>query len=53
MKKLATFICLAFICLSLVIFSDFGQKVVGASNSTSVPVVNKPPEKVLYAELTP
>ncbi|MGB2861789.1 MAG: creatininase family protein [Sedimentisphaerales bacterium] len=49
MKKIATFICLAFICLSLVIFSGFGQKVVGASNSAA----KKRPEKVLYAELTP
>lgn len=53
MKKIATFICLAFICLSMAIFSGFGQKVVGASKTAAKPAAKKPPEKVLYAELTP
>ena len=49
MKKIATIICLSIVCLSIAIFSVFGQKVAGASNSAA----NMPPEKVLYAELTP
>jgi len=53
MKKIATIICLSFVCLSIAIYSGFGQKVVGASNSASVPASKKPPGKVLYAELTP
>jgi creatinine amidohydrolase len=53
MKKIATIICLSLVCLSMAIFSVFEQKVAEASNSASVPVVNKPLEKVLYAELTP
>jgi creatinine amidohydrolase len=53
MKKIAMMICLSFVCLSIAIFSDFGQKVVGASNSPVEPAAKKPPEKVLYAELTP
>ncbi|HUT47203.1 MAG TPA: creatininase family protein [Sedimentisphaerales bacterium] len=53
MKKIATIICLSLVCLSMAIFSVFGQKVAGASNSAAEPAVKKPPEKVLYAELTP
>jgi len=53
MKKIFTIICVSLVCLSLAIFSGFGQKVAGASNSASEPAVKKPPEKVLYAELTP
>ena len=49
MKKIATIICLSLVCLSIAIFSGFGQKVAGASNSGA----EKSPEKVLYAELTP
>jgi creatinine amidohydrolase len=47
MKKIATIICLSFVCLSMAIFSFSGQ------NSAAGPAVNKPPENVLYAELTP
>ena len=53
MKKIATIICLSFVCLSMAIFSGFGQKVVGASNQPAESAAKKPPEKVLYAELTP
>ena len=53
MKKIATIICLSLVCLSMAIFSVFGQKSAGASNSAVSPAANKPPEKVLYAELTP
>jgi len=47
MKKIATVICLSFICLSMAIFSVFGQ------NSAAGQAANKPPQNVLYAELTP
>ncbi|MHC4207660.1 MAG: hypothetical protein ACYSTT_23645, partial [Planctomycetota bacterium] len=53
MKKIATIICLSFVCLSIALFSVFGRKVAGASNSAADPAAKKPPEKVLYAELTP
>ena len=53
MKKIAMIICLSLACLSIAIFSVFGQKVAGALNSAAEPSVKKPPEKVLYAELTP
>jgi creatinine amidohydrolase len=47
MKKIATIICLSLVCLGIAIFSALGQ------NSTAGSPANKPPEKVLYAELTP
>lgn len=47
MKKIATIICMSFVCLSMAIFSVSGQ------NSAAGPAVNKPPQNVLYAELTP
>ncbi len=47
MKKITTIICLSFVCLSMATFSVSGQ------NSAAGPANNKPPEKVLYAELTP
>jgi creatinine amidohydrolase len=53
MKKIAMIICLSLACLSIAIFSVFGQKVAGALNSAAEPSATKPPEKVLYAELTP
>jgi len=53
MKKIATIICLSFVCLSMAIFSVFGQKSAGASNSADGPSAKKPTERVLYAELTP
>jgi len=53
MKKIVAIICLLLVCLSMAIFSGYGQKVAGASNSASKPAANKPLEKVLYAELTP
>jgi creatinine amidohydrolase len=53
MKKIATIICLSLVCMSLAIFSGFGHKAAGASNSASEPAAKKPPENVLYAELTP
>ena len=49
MNKIATIICLSLVCLGMAIFSVFGQKVTGASNSAA----KKLPQKVLYAELTP
>jgi creatinine amidohydrolase len=53
MKKIATIICLSLVCMSLAIFSGFGHKAAGASNSAAEQAAKKPPEKVLYAELTP
>ncbi len=47
MKKFVTIICLSFVCLSIAIFSVFGQ------NSAALPASSLLPEKVLYAELTP
>ena len=47
MKKIATIICLSFVCLGMAIFSTLGQ------DSAAGPPSNKLPEKVLYAELTP
>ena len=47
MNKKAILICLSFVCLSVAIFSVFGQ------NSAALPAATKLPKKVLYAELTP
>jgi creatinine amidohydrolase len=47
MKKIATIICLTFVCLSIAIFSVSGQ------NSAVGSAADKLPGKVLYAELTP
>ena len=49
MKKIATIICLSLVCLSVMIFCVFGQKVAGASSSAAT----MSSENVLYAELTP
>lgn len=47
MKKIATIVCLSLFCLSITIISVLGQ------DSVAGPASNQPPEKVLYAELTP